>query len=161
MNYQFRKYTFEEIYLPVSARFVIDQEHDTIALKPVPEIQFPINDDSIISVLTSYYILNPKVKHVLTLARKLDVDTRDLSSAVHLLTGMNHDNLLRQYRLRAITELLTTTTLSTQCIATFFGYPKLHAFNRFLTDQTGLTANDIREGKTADTKTKRLPWWKM
>ena len=74
---------------------------------------------------------------------------------------MNHDDLLRNYRLRAINELLTTTSLSNQCIATFFGYPKLHAFNRFLTDQTGLTANEIREGKSPDTKVKRLPWWKL
>ena len=161
MTYQFRKYTFEEMYLPASARFVIDEEHDTIALKPVPEIQFPINDDSVISTLVNYYIVNPKVKHVLVIARKLDVSTRDLSSTVHLLTGMNHDDLLRNYRLRAIIELLTSTKLSTQTIATFFGYPKLHAFNRFLTDQTGLTANEIREGKSSEEKIKRLPWWKM
>lgn len=161
MNYQFRKYFFEVIYLPVSERFIIDEDQDLIALKPEHEIPFPLDDNSVIASLVRYYILNCKVKHVLTFARRMNVNARDLSAAVHLLTDMNHDDFLRQYRLRSIKELLTTTKLSNQCIATFFGYPKLHAFNRFLSDQTGLTANEIREGKSPEEKIKRLPWWKL
>ena len=161
MDYSFRKYTFDEIYVPVSERFVIDEEHDLLAMKPIDEIPFPLNDGSIIASIVRYYLLHCKFKRVLTVAKALNVDSRDLSSAVHILTDMNHDDLLRNYRLRAINELLTTTSLSNQCIATFFGYPKLHAFNRFLTDQTGLTANEIRAGKSPDTKVKRLPWWKL
>ena len=35
------------------------------------------------------------------------------------------------------------------------------SMNQFLSDQTGLTANEIRKGLKPTEKVKKLPWWKL
>jgi len=161
MEFKIRTYPFDEIYLPIQHYLIIDEVQDTITRIATEEIPFPVTDGNILDAVIHVILTHNNYKLPLTIARKLNLDKRDLSGAVHILTGMPHDELLRQYRLRAITELLTTTKLSTQTISTFFGYSSLHAMNRFLTDQTGLTANEIRRGVNASAKVKRIAWWKI
>lgn len=160
MEFPIKIYSFDEIYLPIQHYLVIDEEKDTITRIAADAIPYPVTDGNILDMVIRVFLTHSKVKTPLDVAHLMKLDKRDLSGAVHILTGMHHDELLRQYRLRAITELLTSTKISTQAIATFFGYSSIHAMNRFLTDQTELTANEIRRGVNATTKVKRLPWWK-
>ena len=159
MNIQLKKYSFDETYLPISQYLIIDEEKDTITRLPEDEIPYPETDGSILDAVIHIYLASQRVKRIYRVAHHLNLDSRDLSGAVHILTGMTHEKFLQQYRLRAITELLTTTKISTKVIAKHFGYSSLHTMNRFLTDQTGLTANEIRRGVNATQKVKRLAWW--
>lgn len=160
MEFQIKTYSFEDIYLPIQHYLIIDEEKDTISCIAADTIPYPVTDGNILDAVIHVILTHSKVKTPLTVAHLLKQEKRDLSGAIHILTGMNHDELLRQYRLRAITELLTSSKISTQTIATFFGYSSIHAMNRFLTDQTELTANEIRRGVEPSTKVKRLVWWK-
>ncbi len=160
MEYQIKTYSFDEIYLSIKHYLIIDEEKDTISRIAADAIPYPMTDGNILDAVIHVILTHSKYKTPLYVAHALKQDKRDLSGAVHILTGMNHDELLRQYRLRTITELLTSSKISTQTIATFFGYSSIHAMNRFLTDQTELTANEIRRGVDASTKVKRLAWWK-
>lgn len=160
MGFPINTYTFDEIYLPIQQYLILDEEKDTITRIATDAIPYPVTDGSILDAVIHVILTRSNYKTPLYVAHALKQDKRDLSGAVHILTGMHHDELLRQYRLRAISELLTSSKISTQTIATFFGYSSIHAMNRFLTDQTELTANEIRRGTEASTKVKRLPWWK-
>lgn len=159
MLQKIKTYTFEETYLPIRAFLNIDEGDGTLTRKPDDEIAYPATDgnilDAVIRVLLSYH----QAKTPLTVARILNVERRDLSGAIRLLTGMSHEDFLHQYRLRAMVELLTTTKLSISAIAKFFGYATIRSLNQFLSDQTELTANEIRAGVDASTKIKRLAWW--
>lgn len=159
MNIQLKKYSFDETYLPISQYLTIDEEKDTISRLAENEIPYPETDGSILDAVIHIYLTNQKVKTLYHVAHYLHLDTRELSGAVHILTDMTHEKFLQQYRLRAITELLTSTKISTKVIAKHFGYSSLHTMNRFLTDQTGLTANEIRRGEIVTQKVKRLAWW--
>lgn len=160
MEFPIKTYSFEDFYIPTQNYLVVDEEKDTITRIKSDAIPYPTTDGNILDAVIRIILNFSKVKTPLTVAHLMKLDKRELSGTVHILTGMNHDELLRQYRLRSITELLTTTKISTQTIATFFGYSSIHAMNRFLTDQTDLTANEIRRGIEPSTKVKRLPWWK-
>ena len=161
MGFPIHSYSFEEIYLPIQQYLILDEEKDTITRIAADAIPYPVTDGNILDAVIHVILQHNNYKQPLTIAHVLKQDKRDLSGAIHILTGMHHDELLRQYRLRAITEILTTSKISTQTIATFFGYSSIHAMNRFLTDQTELTANEIRRGVNATTKIKKLPWWKI
>lgn len=142
----FKTYTFDECYVPVKYHILIDEEKDLLAPIPVEALPVPEVDNSILHAVLTVYMTRHQLKTPREVARRLRVDARELSGAVHMLTGMSHEDFLRQYRLRAIRELLTDTTLSIQTIATHFGYSSIHALNRFLSDQTaGLSANMIRK----------------
>ncbi len=160
MGFTIHTFTFNEIYLPIQQYLILDEENDTITRIADDAIPYPVTDGNILDAVIHVILTHNNYKNPLTIARVLKQEKRDLSGAVRILTGMHHDELLRQYRLRAITEILTTSKISTQTIATFFGYSSIHAMNRFLTDQTELTANEIRRGVEPSTKVKRLPWWK-
>lgn len=159
MPQQIKTYTFDEAYLPIHEFLIIDEEKDTISRKPEEEIHYPVTDGNILDAVIHVYLTHQKAKTPLAVARVLGVNRRDLGGAIHLLTGRNHEDFLRQYRLKAITELLTTTRLSSPFIAKYFGYTSIRSLNQFLSDQTGLTANEIRAGVDASTKVKRLAWW--
>ena len=142
----FKTYTFDECYVPVKYHILIDEEKDLLAPIPVEALPVPEVDNSILHAVLTVYMSRHRAKTPREVARLLKLDARELSGAVHMLTGMSHEDFLRQYRLRAIRELLTDTTLSIQTIATHFGYSSIHALNRFLSDQTaGLSANMIRK----------------
>lgn len=159
MPQQIKTYTFVEAYLPIHEFLVIDEEKDSITRKPEEEIPYPVTDGNILDAVINVYLTHHKAKTPLAVAHILGVDRRDLSGAIHLLTGMSHEDFLRQYRLRAINELLTTTKLSTPVIAKYFGYTSIRSLNQFLSDQTGLTANEIRSGVDPETKVKKQAWW--
>lgn len=154
-----KTYTFDEVYLPIHEFLIIDEEKDMISRKHEDDIHYPVTDGNILDAVIHIYLTHHKAKTPLAVANALGVDRRDLGGAVHLLTGMSHEDLLRQYRLRAITELLTTTDLSMPVIAKYFGYASFRSLNQFLSDQTGFTANEIRAGVDSETKVKRLAWW--
>lgn len=146
----FKTYTFDECYVPVKYHVLIDEEKDLLAPIPVEALPVPEVDNSILHAVLTVYMARHRAKTPREVARLLKLDARELSGAIHLLTDMSHEDFLRQYRLRAIRELLSDTTLSIQTIATHFGYSSIHALNRFLSDQTGgMSANMIRkEGKS-------------
>lgn len=150
MTKAFKTYTFDECYVPVKYHTLIDEEKDLLVQITSEAFVVPEVDNSILHAVLNIYMTLHQVKTPREVARRLRVDARELSGAIHMLTGMSHEDFLRQYRLRAIKELLTGTTLSVQTIATHFGYSSIHALNRFLSDQTdGLSANMIRkEGKS-------------
>ena len=158
MTFTFKTFSLEDTYLPISQRLTIDEKNDRLFLREAETIPFPVTDGSILDATIRFYVTHPHVKMNRSAATALGVDKRDLSSAIHLLTGMNHDEFLRQYRLRAILEVINTTTLSVLTIAKFFGYASIHSLNRFLTDQTRLTANEIRDKRDATEKKKRGSW---
>lgn len=159
MSIQIKTYTFEETYLPTQEFLIIDEVNGTLSRKEESEIAYPVTDGNILDAVIHVYLTHHKAKSPLAVAHVLNVDRRDLSGAIHLLTGMSHEDFLHQYRLRAMKELLTSTKLSTTMIAKYFGYTTLRSLNQFLVDQTGLTANEIRAGVDASTKVKKLPWW--
>ena len=146
MTYKIKTYSFDEAYLPISQYLTTDPATDQIATAQPEAIPYPVTDGSILDTVIRYYLTHHKIKTTRAVAKALDVSSRDLSSAIHLLTGINHDDFMRQYRLRTIVELLTQTQVSTTAIAKFFGYASLHVLNQFLTDQTELTANELRAG---------------
>lgn len=152
MTKAFKTYTFDECYVPIKYHVLIDEEKDLLVQITSEAFVVPEVDNSILHAVLNIYMTLHQVKTPREVARRLRVDARELSGAIHMLTGMSHEDFLRQYRLRAIKELLTGTTLSVQTIATHFGYSSIHALNRFLSDQTGgLSANMIRkEGKSQD-----------
>jgi len=145
MSKPFQTFTFDQCYVPIREHAVIDEENDLLLQKPIEEILVPETDRSILHAVLTIYMTHHNVKATREVAQLLHLNARDLSGAVHMLTGMSHEDLLRQYRFKAIHELLLGTTLSVQTIATHFGYSSIHALNRFLTDQTGMSANRIRE----------------
>lgn len=159
MTFQIKTFSFEECYLPINQFLTIDEDSDQIFTASPEAIPFPVTDGNILDTVIRYYLTHHKLKQTYVVAKALKVNTRDLSSAIHLLTGMSHEDFLHQYRLRAIVELLTLTTLSTKAIARFFGYASLASFNQFVSDQTELTPNEIRAGKSPKEKQKRLVWW--
>ncbi len=146
MTKSFKTYTFDECYVPVKYHILIDEEKDLLAQMPAEVLPIPEVDNSILHAVLTVYMTGHQYKTPREVARRLKVKARELSGAMHMLTGMSHEDFLRQYRLRAIKELLTGTKLSVQTIATHFGYSSIHALNRFLSDQTGgLSANMIRK----------------
>lgn len=159
MLQQIKTYTFEETYLPIRAFLNIEEGNNTMSRKPEEEIAYPVTDGNILDAVIRVLLTHHKAKTPLAVAHALNVDRRDLSGAIRLLTGMSHEDFLHQYRLRAMVELLTSTKLATPVIAKYFGYATLRSFNQFLVDQTELTANEIRAGVDATTKVKRLAWW--
>lgn len=161
MPLQIKTYTFEETYLPIQKFLIIDEENGTLSSKAEDEITYPVTDGNILDAVIRVYLTHHKAKSPLSVAHALNVDRRDLSGAIRLLTGMSHEDFLHQYRLRAIVELLTSSQLSTTTIAKFFGYASLRSLNQFLVDQTDLTANEIRAGVDASAKVKRLAWWEQ
>ena len=154
-----KTYTFEEAYLPIQEFLIIDDEKDSLSRKQEEEIAYPVTDSNILDAVIHVLLTHHKAKTPLAVAHVLNVERRDLSGAVRLLTGMSHEDFIHQYRLRAIVELLTSTKLTTSTIAKFFGYATIRSLNQFLVDQTELTANEIRAGVDATTKVKRLAWW--
>lgn len=159
MTFPIKTYSFDECYLSINQFLTIDEDTDQIFAASPEAIPFPVTDGNILDAVLRYYLTHHKAKTTYNVAHSLKVNTRDLSSAIHLLTGMSHEDFLRQYRLRAIVELLTLTALSTLTIARFFGYASLASFNQFVSDQTDLTPNEIRAGKNPKEKQKRLAWW--
>lgn len=159
MPIQIKTYTFEEAYLPTHEFLTIDDEKEILSRKPEEEIAYPVTDGNILDAVIRVLLTHHKAKTPLAVAHVLNVDRRDLSGAIRLLTGMSHEDFLHQYRLRAMVELLTSTKLATTTIAKYFGYATLRSFNQFLVDQTELTANEIRAGVDASAKVKRLAWW--
>ena len=148
MTKSFKTYTFDECYVPVKDHILIDEEKDLLAQIPAEAIPVPEVDNSILHAVLTVYMTRHRAKTPREVARAMKLDARELSGAIHMLTGMSHEDFLRQYRLRAIRELLTDTTISVQTLATHFGYSSIHALNRFLSDQTGgLSANMIRKEK--------------
>jgi len=145
MNKPFQTFTFDDCYVPIREHTIIDEENDLILYKPIEEIQVPETDHSILHAVLAIYMTHHQIKAPREVAKLLHLNARDLSGAVHLLTSMSHEDLLHRYRFTAIHELLVGTTLSIQTIATHFGYSSIHALNRFLTDQTGKSANRIRK----------------
>ncbi len=159
MLLQIKTFTFEDTYLPIRAILNIDEDNETLTRKAEDEIAYPVTDGNILDAVIRVLLTRHKAKTPLAIAHALNVDRRDLSGAIRLLTGMSHEDFIRQYRLRAMKELLTTTKLATTNIAKFFGYATLRSLNQFLVDQTNLTANEIRAGVDASAKVKRLAWW--
>lgn len=159
MPFQIKTYTFEETYLPIRAFLNIDEAKNTLTRKAEDEIAYPVTDGNILDAVIHVLLTHHKAKTPLSVAYILNVDRRDLSGAIRLLTGMSHEDYLHQYRLRAMVELLTSTKLPTTTIAKYFGYATLRSLNQFLVDQTELTANEIRAGVDASAKVKRLAWW--
>lgn len=146
MTKPFKTYTFDECYVPVKYHILIDEEKDLIAQIPADAVPVPEVDNSILHAVLSVYMTRHQLKTPREVARRLKVDARELSGAVHMLTGMSHEDFMHQYRLQAIKELLCETKLTVQTFATHFGYSSIHALNRFLSDQTGgLSANKIRK----------------
>lgn len=160
MTTPIKTYKFEQCYLPIKQRLNIYEDQDRVFVSGEPTVVYPKTDGSILDSVVSAYICCPQLKMPREVAKKLKVEPRELSGAVHILTGMTHTDFLHQYRLRTIRELLRTTRLSTTTIAKFMGYSTLQSMNQFLDDQTGLTANEIREGLDPATKTKKPVWWK-
>lgn len=159
MAISIKTYKFDECYLSVMERLNINEAQDTATVCYEPTIVYPKTDGSILDSVISVYINCPRLKMPREIAQKLKVNVRELGGAIHILTGMTHTEFLHQYRLRSMRELLLNTHLSTTTIAKFFGYSSLQSMNQFLSDQTGLTANEIREGKNPETKIKKLAWW--
>ncbi len=154
MTYKIKTYSFDEAYLSISQYLTIDEATDQIITASPNAIPYPVTDGNILDTVVRYYLTHHRVKTTRAVARALGVNSRDLSAAIHLLTGMHHDDFMRQYRLRTIVELLTQTQVSTTAIAKFFGYASLHVLNQFLTDQTELTANELRAGAAPKYKQK-------
>ncbi len=161
MTIELKKYSYENFYLPTSEYIVADEEKDTFSLRSDEEISFPETDGNILDAVIRIIITHPKYKTPLSIARYLKQDKRELGGALHILTDLCFDDLLHQYRLRAMKEVLMNTKVSTKVIAKYYGYASLQSMNQFLSDQTGLTANEIRKGKVVSDKVKRLPWWKL
>lgn len=161
MAFRFRTFTFEDCYCSVRSRITVDEAQDSI--KPAynePSYVRNRTDGNILDAVLYIYVSRPFVKTPREVAGYLQADARELSAAIHLLTGMSHEDLLHQYRLRSICEVLRSTRLTTTTIAHYFGYSSLMGLNQFLLHQTGLTANEIREGRDPKSKTKRPAWWK-
>lgn len=159
MVFQIKRFSFEDCYLPINQFLTIDEDTDQIITASPDAIPYPVTDGNILDAVIRYYLTHHRVKQTRVVAKDLKVSSRDLSSTVHLLTGMHHDDFMRKYRLSAMIELLTLTTLSTTLIAKFFGYTSLHVLNQFLVDQTELTANEIRVGLVPKNKQKRGSWY--
>lgn len=161
MKPRFKTYTFDECYLPVRFRILIDEEKDLIQTGTTDlNFERPKTDGSILDAVLYVYDHMVRVLSIREVAEYVHVDARELSSAIHMLTGMKHDVFFRQYRLRSICEVLRTTRISTTAIAHYFGYASLRSMNHFLDLQIGLTANEIREGRDPKSKVKRPAWWK-
>lgn len=161
MSITIKKYTLSQLYVSIFDVASVDLDLGFVYGRKEEEIPYPLSDGSIMDAVVRVYLHHPTFKTPLEVARQLNVDKRELSGAIHILTGVSHDELMRQYRLRGIMELLTKTRLPVPAIATYYGYSTIHALNRFLTDQTELTANEIRSGKNSKEKQKRLAWWQM
>lgn len=149
MSNLFRTFTFDDCYVSIREHAVIDEANDVIVAKLLEEIVVPEVDSSILHAVLTIYMTHHYVKAPREVARLLRLNVREVSGTVHILTGMSHEDLLRRYRLCAIRELLLGTTLSVQTIATHFGYSSIHALNRFLSDQTGMSANMIRRQQSS------------
>lgn len=161
MTIELKKYSFENFYLPISEYLIADEEKDTLSRRGDDEIPFPETDGNILDAVIRIIVTCPNIKAPLAIARRLNLDKRELGGALHILTDQCLDDLLYQYRLRAMREVLVSTKISTKVIAKYFGYASLQSMNQFLSDQTGLTANEIRKGKSVSEKVKKLPWWKL
>lgn len=161
MTIELKKYSFENFYLPIREYIIADEEKDTLSRRSDEEIPFPVTDGNILDAVIRIIIMRPDIKSPLAIARCLKLDKRELGGALHILTDMCFDDLLYQYRLCAMKEVLMNTKISTKVIAKYFGYASLQSMNQFLSDQTGLTANEIRKGTVVTEKVKKLPWWKL
>lgn len=144
MIYKLKKFTIDDMYLPVMQTVVIDEVNGTIKQREEQEIPFPHTDGSILDAAIHVYLTCRKAKNPRMVARYLRLDPRELSNAIHILTGRSHDELLYEYRLRAMTELLTQTTIPEAEIGKFFGYTSTHSLNRFLSEQGGASAKELR-----------------
>lgn len=161
MTIELKNYSFENFYLPISEYLIADEEKDCLSRRSDEEISFPVTDGNILDAVIQIIITRPDFKTPLAIARRLKLDKRELGGALHILTGQCFDDLLYQYRLRAMKEVLVNTKVSTKVVAKYFGYASLQSMNQFLSDHTGLTANEIRKGRVVTEKVKKLPWWKL
>lgn len=161
MTIELKKYSFENFYLPIGEYIIADEEKDVLSRRSDEEIPFPVTDGNILDAVIRIIITRPDFKTPLAIARRLKLDKRELGGALHILTDQCFDDLLYQYRLRAMKEVLENTKISTKVIAKYYGYASLQSMNQFLSDHTGLTANEIRKGKVVTEKVKKLPWWKL
>lgn len=159
MSIAIKKYTLSQLYVSILDVVTVNLDLGFVYGRKEEEIPYPLNDGSIMDAVVRVYLHHPTFKTPQEVAHLLHLDKRELSGAIHILTGVTHEELMRQYRLRGILELLTKTRLPVSAIATYYGYSTIHALNRFLTDQTELTANEIRSGKNSQEKRKRLAWW--
>ena len=98
----FKTYTFDECYVPVKYHILIDEEKDLLVQLSSETFMVPEVDNSILHAVLTVYMTRHQLKTPREVARRLRVDARELSGAIHMLTGMNHEDFLRQYRLRAI-----------------------------------------------------------
>lgn len=115
-----KRHTLEELYVspviqePDGSFRVLSMEEMTSERLPKTGIEVL---DAIIEGLAS-----TNVKHPATFAKAMDVPVVPLSSTVFVLTGMTFRELIHQYRLRQIEDLIEKTQLTPDEIAQRTGF---------------------------------------
>ena len=105
-------------------------------------VEIPILKDTV-----QYLVRSPGISGK-TLAKLLDVKRSALSSAILLLTGMNLNDMLKEWKLLHAMYLLRNTTLSYDDVANLCGFSGNRTLSRFMERMLKCTAYEYREGKS-------------
>ena len=80
------------------------------------------------------------------LAKALDVDGRDLSGSVRLLTGMTLDAMLKRWHMMKALDLLRNTDYDYKTIARICGYSQPKNLERAMKRELHMTPYEYRNG---------------
>ena len=106
------------------------------------EVEIPILKD-----VVPYLSRSPSISGKV-LAKLLDVKRSALSAAILLLTGMNLNDMLKEWKLLHAMFLLRNTTLSYDDVAHLCGFSGNRTLSRFMERMLKCTAYEYREGKS-------------
>ena len=106
------------------------------------EVEIPILKD-----VVPYLSRSPGISGKV-LAKLLAVKRSALSNAILLLTGMNLNDMLKEWKLLHAMFLLRNTTLSYDDVAHLCGFSGNRTLSRFMERMLKCTAYEYREGKS-------------
>ena len=142
MTQPLRKITIDDIYLSPLKRKRIRREDGSEYMQEISKEIRPCGCFLLEAVAGA--MAHRRLFSIGEIAGYLQADVRELSSAIHLLTGMLPNEFLNEYRLREALEWLRCTDLSIGEIARRGGWKSGSTFSRKFSEKYGVSPADYR-----------------